>query len=294
MDIFLQLIASGFLVGGIYALIALGFVLIYKATNVINFATGEFMMIGAYVFYSLTVCLELPLYIGFPLVIIFAALLGALVERLILRHMLGRPNISIIMVTIGLSSILLGIAEIIWGSEFRSFPQLFPGKPIIIGEIVLRFNLFYGFLLAMIVVAAFMLLFKYTKAGVAMRATANDQTAAFSMGINVKSMFTISWGFGAIAASLGGIIIGNIGGVQPTLGHIGLKIFPIVILGGLDSIIGAVAGGFIVGIAENLAGGYLDPIFHGGVKDLAPFAVLIFILLIKPYGLFGTKKIERL
>ena len=139
-----------------------------------------------------------------------------------------------------------------------------------------------------------MLLFKYAKVGIAMRATANDQMAAFSMGINVKSMFTISWGFGAIAASLGGIIIGNIGGVQPTLGHIGLKIFPIVILGGLDSIIGAVVGGFIVGIVENLAGGYLDPIFHGGVKDIAPFVVLIVILLIKPYGLFGTKEIERL
>ncbi len=294
MDIFLQLIASGFLVGGIYALIALGFVLIYKATNIINFATGEFMMIGAYIFYSLVVYLKLPLLIGFPLVIVFAALLGAMVERLILRHMLGQPNISIIMVTIGLSSILLGIAEILWGSDFRSFPPLFPRKPIIIGEVVLRSNLFYGFLVALAVAVIFLLLFKYAKAGVAMRAVANDQMAAFSMGINVKSMFTISWGFGAIAASIGGIIIGNIGGVQPTLGHIGLKIFPIVILGGLDSIMGALVGGFIVGIVENLAGGYLDPYFHGGVKDIAPFVVLILILLIKPYGLFGTKEIERL
>jgi len=294
MDIFWQLIASGLLVGGVYALIALGFVLIYKATNIINFATGEFMMIGAYIFYSLVVYLKLPALVGFPLVILCAALLGALVERLILRHMLGQPNISIIMVTIGLSSILMGVAEVIWGSEFRSFPPLFPRKPIIIGEIVLRSNLFYGFLIAMAVVVVFMLLFKYAKVGIAMRATANDQMAAFSMGINVKSMFTISWGFGAIAASLGGIIIGNIGGVQPTLGHIGLKIFPIVILGGLDSIIGAVVGGLIVGVVENLAGGYLDPIFHGGVKDLAPFVVLIIILLIKPYGLFGTKEIERL
>ena len=294
MDILLQLITSGFLVGGIYALIALGFVLIYKATNIINFATGEFMMIGAYIFYSLMVYLKLPALVGVPLVIICAALLGAMVERFILRHMLGQPNISIIMVTIGLSSILMGIAEIIWGSEFRSFPPLFPRKPIILGEIVLRSSLFYGFIVALIVVVVFTLLFKYAKVGVAMRATANDQMAAFSMGINVKSIFTISWGFGAIAASLGGIIIANIGGVQPTLGHIWLKIFPIVILGGLDSIMGAVVGGFIVGIVENLAGGYLDPIFHGGIKDIAPFVVLILIILIKPYGLFGTKEIERL
>ncbi len=294
MDIFLQLVASGFLVGGIYALIALGFVLIYKATNIINFATGEFMMIGAYIFYSLTVYLNLSPLLSFPLVMAGAALLGALVERLILRHMLGRPNISIVMVTIGLSSILLGLAEIIWGSSFRSFPPLFPRNPIIIGEVVLRSNLFYGFILAMAVVAVFLILFKYARVGVAMRATANDQTAAFSMGINVKSMFTVSWAFGAIAASLGGIIIGNVGGVQPTLGHIGLKIFPIVILGGLDSILGAVIGGFLVGILENLAGGYLDPYFHGGVKDLAPFVVLIIILMIKPYGLFGTRELERL
>lgn len=294
MDIFLQLIASGFLVGGIYALIALGFVLIYKATNIINFATGEFMMIGAYIFYSLTVYLKLPPLLSFPLVVAAAALLGALVERLILRHMLGRPNISIIMVTIGLSSILLGVAEIIWGSSFRSFPPLFPRKPIILGEVVLRSNLFYGFILAMAVIGVFLIVFKYARVGVAMRATANDQTAAFSMGINVKSIFTVSWAFGAIAASLGGIIIGNVGGVQPTLGHIGLKIFPIVILGGLDSIWGAVIGGLLVGILENLAGGYLDPYFHGGVKDLAPFVVLIFILLIKPYGLFGTRELERL
>ncbi len=161
-------------------------------------------------------------------------------------------------------------------------------------DIIIRSNIFYGFVLAAIVVVVFALLFKYAKVGVAMRATASDQAAAFSMGINVKSMFTLSWAFGAIAASLGGIIIGNIGGVHPSLGHIGLKIFPVVILGGMDSIGGAVLGGFIVGIVENIAGAYLDPYFHGGVKDIAPFVVLVVILLIKPYGLFGKQEIERL
>jgi branched-chain amino acid transport system permease protein len=157
-----------------------------------------------------------------------------------------------------------------------------------------RSNLFYGFVLAVVVVIVFALLFKYAKVGIAMRATAADQSASFSMGINVKAMFTLSWAFGAVAATLGGIIIGNIGGVHPTLGHIGLKIFPVVILGGLDSIGGAVLAGFIMGIIENLAGGYLDPYFQGGVKDVAPFVVLVLILLIKPYGLFGKEEIERL
>ena len=294
MDILAQLIVSGIAVGGIYALIALGFVLIYKATSIINFATGEFMMIGAYFFYTFMAMAGLPTVLSFVLVMFCAAGLGFLVERTILRHMLGQPIISIIMVTIGLSSILMGLAEIFWSSDFKSFPPLFPRAPIVIGDIIVRSNLFGGFIIAMAAIAFFAVLFKYAKVGVAMRATAADQMASFSMGINVRSMFTLAWAFGAMAASLGGVIIGNIGGIQPTLGHIGLKIFPVVILGGLDSIAGAVVGGFIVGLVENLAGGYLDPYVGGGVKDVAPFVVLVIILMVKPYGLFGKKEIERL
>ncbi|MCF8041364.1 MAG: branched-chain amino acid ABC transporter permease [Desulfarculaceae bacterium] len=294
MDILLQLIVSGIAVGGVYALIALGFVLIYKATSIINFATGEFMMIGAYFFYTFMVMTGLPPIPSFLLVMLCSALLGLFVERAILRHMLGQPTISIVMVTIGLSSILMGLAEMIWSTDFKSFPALFPRAPIIIGDIIVRSNLFWGFVVAMIAVIVFALLFKYAKVGVAMRATAGDQMAAFSMGINVRSMFTVAWAMGAIAAALGGVIIGNIGGIQPTLGNIGLKIFPVVILGGLDSIAGAVVGGFIVGLVENIAGGYLDPYVGGGVKDLAPFVVLVLILFVKPYGLFGKQDIERL
>lgn len=294
MEILLQLLVSGITTGGVYALVALGFVLIYKATNIINFATGEFMMIGAYICYTMMVGLGLPAIPAFLLVMLVASLLGYLVERVILRHMLGQPIISIIMVTIGLSFILKGMAEMIWSSDFKSLPRLFPRAPIIFGDIVVLSNMFYGFLIALGTVIIFALVFKYAKIGVAMRATANDQTASFSMGINVKTMFTLAWAFGAIAASLGGIIIGNIGGIQPTLGAIGLKIFPIVILGGLDSIGGAIIGGLIVGIIENLAGGYLDPYFGGGVKELSPFVVLVIILMVKPYGLFGKEEIERL
>ncbi len=294
MEFFLLLLTSGIAVGGIYALIALGFVLIYKATSIINFATGEFMMIGAYIFYSCSVLVGWPAIPSFIAVMAGAGLLGLLVERTILRHMLGQPTISIVMVTIGLSSILTGLAEMIWSSDFKSFPALFPRAPIIIGDLIIRSNLFWGFVVAMTTVVIFALIFKYAKVGVAMRATAGDQMAAFSMGINVRSMFTLAWIFGAIAASIGGLIIGNIGGVQPNLGGIGLKIFPVVILGGLDSIGGAVLGGLIVGIIENLAGGYLDPMVGGGVKNIAPFVVLVLILMVRPYGLFGRKDIERL
>jgi len=294
MNIFLILLTSGIAVGGIYALIALGFVLIYKATSIINFATGEFMMIGAYIFYTFTVMLGWPAIPAFIMVMAGAALLGMLVEFSILRHMLGQPTISIIMVTIGLSSILTGFAEMIWSSDFKSFPPLFPRAPIIIGNVIVRSNLFWGFVVAMVTVILFSIFFKYSKIGIAMRATAGDQMASYSMGINVRKMFTAAWALGAIAASLGGLIIGNIGGVQPNLGSIGLKIFPVVILGGLDSIGGAVLGGFIIGILENIAGGYLDPYFNGGVKDVAPFIILVIILMVKPYGLFGRREIERL
>lgn len=294
MDAFLQLMVSGLAAGGVYALIALGFVLIYKATSIINFATGEFMMIGAYFFYSFVVMAGMPAIPAFLLVMACAAGLGFAVERAILRHMLGQPTISIVMVTIGLSSILLGLAEMVWTSDFKSFPPIFPRAPVVIGDIIIRSNMFWGFVVAMAAVAIFALLFKYAKAGVAMRATAEDQMAAFSMGINVRSMFTLAWALGAAAASLGGIIIGNIGGIQPALGGVGLKIFPVVILGGLDSIAGAVVGGFIVGLVENIAGGYLDPLVGGGTKNVAPFVVLVLIMLFKPYGLFGKRDIERL
>lgn len=294
MDIFLQLVVSGLAAGGVYALIALGFVLIYKATRIINFATGEFMMIGAYLCYTFLALSGIPVIPTFILVILCAAILGFLVERTILRHMLGQPIISVIMVTIGLSSILMGVVEIVWTSQFQSFPPLFPRAPLNLGFVVVRSTLAYGFAISMVAVAVFALIFKYAKAGVAMRATAADQMAAFSMGINVKTMFTFAWALGAIAAALGGVIVGNIGGISPVLGAVGLKIFPVVILGGLDSIGGAVLGGFIIGVLENLAGGYLDPYFGGGVKEVAPFVFMVLILLFKPYGLFGKEDIERL
>jgi branched-chain amino acid transport system permease protein len=291
---FLELITNGITVGGIYSLIALGFVVIYKATAIVNFATGEFMMIGAFFLYTFLVQLGLPLVPSFILVMLAAFLLGAVVERAILRHMLGQPMISIVMVTIGLSSILLGMAEMIWSSDFKNYPPIFPRAPILLGEVVIRSNFFWGFIIAVVAVIAISLIFKYAKIGVAMRATADDQMAAYSMGINVRSMFTVAWALGAFAAALGGIIIGNIGGLQPSLGHIGLTIFPVVILGGLDSIKGAVLGGLIIGIVENLAGGYLHDYVSGDIKELAPFVVLVIILLIKPYGLFGKEEIERL
>ena len=292
MDIFLQLMVSGIAVGGVYALIALGFVLIYKATSVINFATGEFMMVGAYVCLTLLTYLKIPFAFVLVFTLAFAFMMGIVIERLILRPLIGEPIISVIMVTIGLSSILKGLAHMIWTADFRSFPEILPAEPWNLGFAIVPSALKWGFIFAIIGVIVFTVIFKYTRLGIAMRANASDQQVAQSMGINTKIIFALSWSFAACAAAIGGIVIGNISGIHPNLGHVGLMVLPVVILGGLDSIGGAIVGGFIIGILENLAGGYIDPILPG-FKEIAPFIVLVFILMIRPYGLFGKKIIER-
>lgn len=295
MEHFLQSMASGILVGGIYALIAMGFVIIYKATGIINFATGEFMMLGAFFCYTAMTVSGAPFAAALPVAIAAAGAVGALVERVVLRPLLGKRTISVIMVTIGLSSIFKGIAQIAWSGDYRAFPQIFPRAPLLFGSIVIPSRQFYPFLIAMAAVAAIWVLFRFTRTGTAMRATADDQASAYALGIDIRKVFSLSWSLAAVAAGLAGIVIGTIGGISPQLGAIGLKIFPVVILGGLDSIGGALLGGFIMGILENLAGGYLDPLMSGaGVKEVAPFVVLVVILMIRPYGLFGSREIERL
>jgi branched-chain amino acid transport system permease protein len=286
MDIFAQLIVSGIAVGGVYALIALGFVLIYKATSVINFATGEFMMLGAYVCLTLLTYLKIPLAVVFTFTLLFAFVLGVAIERVILRPLIGEP------VTIGLSSILKGLAHMIWTADFRSFPEILPAEPLDLGFAIVPSALKWGFMFAIIGVIIFTIIFKYTRMGIAMRANASDQQVAQSMGISTKVIFALSWSFAACAAAIGGIVIGNVSGIHPQLGLVGLRVLPVVILGGLDSVGGAILGGFIIGILENLAGGYLDPILPG-FKDVAPFIILVFILMIRPYGLLGKEIIER-
>jgi len=181
----------------------------------------------------------------------------------------------------------------IWSPEYRSFPEIFPPEPLDLGFAVVPSGLLWGFLFALAGMIFFLLFFKFSRTGVSMRATANDQQAALSMGISVRRIFALSWSFGALAAFVGGIVIGNMSGISIYMGDIGLKVLAVIILGGLDSIAGAIIGGFIIGILENLAGLYLDPIFGGGVKGVAPFFILVIILMIRPYGLFGKEEIER-
>ncbi len=295
METFLQLLASGVVTGGIYALIAMGFVVVYKATGIINFATGELMMLGAFFAYTAMVAAHAPFTLALVVAAAGAGAVGALVERVVLRPLLGQRAISVIMVTIGLSSMFKGLAQLVWSGEYRSFPPIFPRRAVTLGPVVLPSRQAYPFLIALAAIVLIALLFRFTRTGVAMRATADDQATAFSMGIDIRRVFSLSWSLAAVAAAVAGIVIGTIGGISPQLGAIGLRIFPVVILGGLDSIGGALVGGVVIGVLENLAGGYLDPLLEGGgVKEVAPFVALVAILMIRPYGLFGTREIERL
>jgi len=266
VDILVQVIVTGLAAGGVYGLIALGFVLIYKATSVLNLAMGEFMTLGAFICFTALMQLSAPFYLALILTLFLAFVLGFVIERLILRPLIP---------------------------SFRNFPEIFPPEPLDLGFSVVPSGLLWGFIFAVIGTIVFLLIFKFSRTGVAMRATANDQQAALSMGISVKGVFALSWSFGAIASVIGGIVIGNITGISVYMGDIGLKVLAVIILGGLDSIGGAILGGLIIGILENLTGLYLDPVFVGGTKEVAPFFILVIILMIRPYGLFGKEIIER-
>ncbi len=293
MDILIQVIITGFATGGLYGLIALGFVLIYKATSVLNLAMGEFMTLGAFICFTVLTQIKVPFSLALLLTLAAAIVLGILVERLILRPLIGEPIIAVIMITIGLGVILKGLMYMVWTPTFRNFPEIFPPEPLDLNFAVVPSGLLWGFVFAIIATIAFLLIFKFSRTGVAMRAVASDQQAALSMGISVRRVFALAWCFGAMAAVIGGIVIGNISGISVYMGDIGLKVLAVIILGGLDSIGGAVLAGFIIGILENLTGLYIDPLVGGGAKDVAPFFILVLILMIRPYGLFGKELIER-
>jgi branched-chain amino acid transport system permease protein len=292
---FLQLVISGLVIGSIYSAVALGFVIIYKATRVVNFAQGELLMVGAYVCYAFLVQMHVPFGVALLLTIGFSMVLAMIIERLILRPMIGEPIISIIMVTIGLSLVLRSAVSVVWGTDILVYePKLFPQETIALAGVPVSLEFVWCFVLSIFLLAVFSVFFKYSKAGVAMRATAFNQQVAQSMGISVKYIFAMSWVISAVVSGIGGVLIGNINGINNTLYHFGLKVFPATILGGLDSILGAALGGMIIGVLENLSDGLCNTYFGlSGVKEVAPYIILVVILMIKPYGLFGTKEIER-
>lgn len=232
MEFFIQILVAGVVIGSIYAIVALGFTLIYKSTGVVNFAQGELLLVGAYICLQLTVEYKLNFVISFFVTLLFMFIFGFLVEKIFLRKMIGEPIISIIMLTIGLSSVFKSLVQLIWGTDTKTFPQIFSEEPVEIGNITISYVYIFSIISVAVFLIIFSVFFKKTKVGIAMRAVASDQQAALSMGIDVKRIFALSWAIAAVVSSVGGILIGNINGINTSLSQFGLKVFPVVILGG--------------------------------------------------------------
>jgi len=293
MELFLMTITTGIMVGGIYALVALGWVLIYKCSGVLNLAMGEMTLMGAYVslsFYTMGI----PFLLALLFSLIIGLILGILTERIFLDKLIGEPVLTVIMVTVGLSFFFKGTVELVWGTDTRVFsPPVFSIEPIHIGNIVIGQVYLWSFVAAMILLVIFVCFFKYTRWGLAMQATADDEMAALSLGVSARFVYAAAWAIAFMAAGVGGTLLGNINGLNISVGYLGLLVLPAVVLGGLNSVPGAIVGGITIGILQNLCGAYLDRYFPGGVKEVAPFVFMAIFLLFKPHGLWGWERIER-
>ena len=287
------LLSNGILIGLMYSLIALGFVLVYKATDAVNFAQGEFVMIAGFIAVGGLTVLGIPLWLS--VIIALAAMVGFgfALERVMLRKLIGRPVVAVVMATIGLAAILRGIGPFGIFQGTRPLPLPLPDEPFILGPLFIPPIQLVGGLVSLAFLAGFGYFFLKSRKGVAMRAVADNQQVAMAMGINVERYFGLAWAMTGVVSALGGVLWGNMLGVDVNLALVGFKVFPVVILGGLDSIPGAIVGGLIVGIVENVAAGYVDPYVGGGTKDFAPYVLMILALMIRPYGMFGKRIIER-
>jgi len=290
---FVLLMSNGVLIGLMYSLIALGFVLVYKATDAINFAQGEFVMIAGFVVAVALGAYGAPLWLSVAIALAGMVVFGFALERVMLRRLIGRPIVAVVMATIGLAAILRGVGPLAWGADTKSLPLPIPDEPIVLGPLFIPPIQVAGAVVSLLFLAAFGYFFLKSRKGIAMRAVADNQQVAMAMGINVERYFGLAWAMTGIVSALGGIIWGSLLGVDVHLSLVGFKVFPVVILGGLDSIPGAVIGGLIVGIVENVAAGYIDPYVGGGTKDFAPYVLMIVALMVRPYGIFGKTIIER-
>jgi branched-chain amino acid transport system permease protein len=289
MNYFLNLLMSGLVIGSLYGLISMGFAIVYRATGMVNFAVGETMMLIAYISYNLAQFPGLG-FAGLLLTTIpISVLLGLLIERIFIRPMLGEPMFSRVMVTIGLAVVIRSAVILIWGVEPKAYPRPLGDEVIKFGELAL----YPGQIFSLVVMALLCLMmwafFRHSRVGIAMRATSNNETTALLMGINVKRISAISWALSSVFAAFAGLSFCLMFSLEPEISQMGLRGFPASILGGLDSVIGGAFGGLVIGVAENMAGGYLGR----GLKEIAGFVLIIVVLMVKPYGLFGQREIER-
>jgi branched-chain amino acid transport system permease protein len=289
MDYFIQLLVSGIAAGLVYGFIGMGFAMIYRATGVVNFAQGELMMLVAYIAFTLAGTFKLGFWPLLLASVVVSVILGLLVEVLLIRPMLGQPVFSTVMVTIGLAVIIRSVVVLIWGADPMPLSTGLSKEPIRIGPAGVYPAQLYALGIMAAVVAGLWAFFRYSRVGIAMRATANLQTVALLMGINVKRIFALSWALSAGLAAIAGVLVGVIYDLEPGMWLVGLRSFPAVILGGLDSVFGAALGGILIGVVENMSEGYIGR----GMKEIAGFLLILIVLMVRPYGLFGKPDIER-
>lgn len=294
-ELLFQLVINGLIIGTLYGVVAMCFVLIYKASQIVNFAQGEFLLIGAWVCWWFLVQFQIPFILGFLITLAFMMVFGILMQVVVLRPLIGEPIISVIMVTIGLSIFFQALMKWMFGVFVQPFPRVFEARAINVLGLNVQPIYLLSFAVSLVIMAGFAWFFKFSRMGLAMRATAFDQQVAQSLGISVKQVFAMSWAISAMVSALAGVVIGVVNGVSSALSFIGIKVFPAVILGGLDSIVGAVVGGIIIGVLENVAEFTDSQLLNwGNMITIAPFYALIIILMVRPYGLFGTRDIERI
>ncbi|MFN6992757.1 MAG: branched-chain amino acid ABC transporter permease [Aquincola tertiaricarbonis] len=289
MDYFIQLLVSGIAAGMVYGFIGMGYAMIYRATGVVNFAQGELMMLVAYIAFTLAGTFQLGFWPLLLASVVASVALGLLIEVLLIRPMLGQPVFSTVMVTIGLSVIIRSVVVLIWGADPMPLSTGLSKEPIRIGPAGVYPAQLYALGIMAAVVAGLWAFFRFSRVGIAMRATANLQTVALLMGINVKRIFALSWALSAGLAAIAGVLVGVIYDLEPGMWLVGLRSFPAVILGGLDSVFGAALGGILIGVVENMSEGYIGR----GMKEIAGFVLILIVLMVRPYGLFGKPDIER-
>jgi branched-chain amino acid transport system permease protein len=295
MSFFLQLVVTGFALGMVYALIAIGFVIILKCSDAFNIAQGHFVMIGGYLGFTFLVTFGLPIWASLLLAVLVAIVMGLSIERLTLRPLVGQPVLAVVMMTIALSTVLEGVATLVWGGEYKTYHGVLPTINLQFGGLSIPSETSIAMIVSFVAVALLMLLFRYTRIGLAMRATADDEQVVQSAGIRVTSVYAFSWAIASVVGVIGGILLGGVSGVMIPLSQIGIKAFAVVLLGGVNSVGGAIVAGVILGVLENVAAGYLDPLLPGGgLASVFPFMVMIVVLVLRPYGLFGQVEIERI
>lgn len=284
---FVQLLISGVSQGCIYGLIALGFVLIYKATETVSFAQGELMMLGAFCGLGLMTVLGFPFWLAVPATLVAMGLFGIVVERAVVRPILGQPAFSVVMLTIGIGYVLRGVVTMIpnIGTDTHTLPVPYKDLSLSLGGLVLNAEQAVVIAATAVLCGGLFAMFRYSKLGIAMQAASQNQLAAYYMGIPVKRLNGLVWGLAAAVASVAGLLLAPITFVHANMGFIGLKAFPAAVVGGFGSLPGAIVGGLVIGIVESLSGFYLPE----GFKDIAAYIVVLLMLMLKPNGLFGDK-----